>query len=62
MCMENTEYKIRVEYTVSETFEVRTGLKQGDSLSLSLFNIALEKVIRELQSETTGVEIGQQHI
>jgi hypothetical protein len=62
MCMENTQYKIRVESTVLEAFEVRIGLKQGDSLSHSLFNIALEKVIRELQSETTGVEIGQQHI
>lgn len=43
MCMENTQYKIRVECTVSETFEVRTGLKQGDSLSPTLFNIAIEK-------------------
>jgi len=47
---------------VSEAFEVRTGLKQGDSLSPTLFNIALEKAIREFQLETTGVEIGQQHI
>jgi len=62
ICMENTQYKIRVESTVSEDFEVRIGLKQGDSLSPTLFNIALEKAIRELQLETTGVEIGQQHI
>jgi len=26
MCMENTQYKIRVEGMVSEAFEVRTGL------------------------------------
>jgi sorting nexin-29 len=38
MCMENTQYKIRVESTVSEAFEVRTGLKQGDSLSPSRIN------------------------
>jgi hypothetical protein len=62
MCMENTQYKISVESMVSEAFEVRTGLKQGDSLSPTLFYIALEKVIMELQSETTGVEIDQQHI
>jgi len=60
--MENTQYKIRVESTVSQAFEVRTGLKQGNSLSPTLFNIALEKAIRELQLETTGVEIGQPHI
>lgn len=62
ICMENTQYKIRVESTVSETFEVRTGLKQRVSLSPNLFNIALEKSIRGLQFETTGVEIGQQYI
>jgi len=60
--MENTQYKIRVESTVSEVFEVRSGFKQGDSLSPTLFNIALEKASMELQLETTGVEIGQQHI
>jgi hypothetical protein len=58
MYMENTQYKIRVGSTVSEAFEVKTDLKQGDSLSPTLFNIAPEKVIRELQSEITGVEIG----
>jgi len=61
MCMGDTQYKIRVEYSVSEAFEVRTGLDQGDSLSSTLFSIALEKALRELQLETTGVEIGQQH-
>jgi len=60
MCMENTQYKIRVKSTVSEAFEVRAGLKQGDSLSPTLFNIALEKAIRKLHLETTGVEIGLQ--
>jgi NTP pyrophosphatase (non-canonical NTP hydrolase) len=62
MFMENTQFKIRIKYTLSEAFEVRIGLKQGDSLSPTLFNIALRKAIRELQLETTGVEIGQQHI
>lgn len=31
---------------VARKFEVREGLKQGDLLSLVLFNFALEKVIR----------------
>jgi len=62
MCMEDTQYKIRVEYMVSEAFEVRTGLKQVDALSPTLFNLALEKSIKELQLETTAVDIGQQHI
>lgn len=41
---------------------METGLKQGDALSPVLFNLALEKAIRELQKETTGIEINQQKI
>jgi len=39
---------------MSEAFEVSTGLKQGNSLSPTLFNLALEKAIREMQSEKRG--------
>ncbi|KAE9525797.1 hypothetical protein AGLY_014023 [Aphis glycines] len=62
MCMEDTQYRVRVEQTMSEPFEVSTGLKQGDSLSPTLFNLALEKAIREMQIETTGITIGQHRI
>ena len=62
MCMEDKQYRIRVEQTMSEPFEVSTGLKQGDSLSPTLFNLALEKAIREMQMGTTGIMIGQQCI
>lgn len=48
MCMENTLYQTRTQNTPSETFEVVTGLNQGDTQSLLLFNIALEKVIRNM--------------
>lgn len=48
MCMGNTQYQVRVD-TMSEVFEVRAGLKQGDTLSPMLFNIAMEKTIREMQ-------------
>ncbi|XP_050431103.1 uncharacterized protein LOC126839731 [Adelges cooleyi] len=37
---------------------VTTGLRQGDALSLILFNIALEKVIRESHIEDNGVRLG----
>ncbi|KAE9523651.1 hypothetical protein AGLY_016203 [Aphis glycines] len=60
MCTEDTLYRERVEQTMSEAFEVSTGLKQGDSLSPTLFNLAMEKAIREMQIETTGITIGQQ--
>lgn len=47
---------------MSEVFEVNKDLRQGDSLSLTLFNIKLEKAIRKMQRKTTGVTIGQNHI
>ncbi|KAL4132173.1 hypothetical protein QTP88_009380 [Uroleucon formosanum] len=62
MCMEDTQYRIRVQQTMSEPFEISTGLKQGYSLSPTLFNLALEKTIKEMQMETTGITIGQQRI
>lgn len=33
---------------MSEIFEVKLGLRQGDALYLPLFNLALEKVMREV--------------
>jgi hypothetical protein len=59
MCMNGTRYQVRVDCTVSEEFEVMTGLKQGDALSPILFNIALEKVIRSVQSNKLGINIGK---
>ena len=47
---------------MSEAFEVNTGLKQGDALSPMLFNLALEKTIREIQKEPTGITIGERKI
>jgi len=60
MCMNGTRYQIRLDFTVLEEFEVITGLKQGDALSLILFNIALEKVIGSVQiSNKLGINIGK---
>ncbi|VVC29242.1 Reverse transcriptase domain [Cinara cedri] len=54
MCMEGTQYQIRVDQAFSETFTVEAGLKQGDALFPLLFNLAQEKAIREVQKEITG--------
>lgn len=40
----------------SNSFEVKTGLKQGDAFLPTLFNLALEKVIRSLPMRQ-GMEI-----
>lgn len=41
--MENTKYQVRANNTLSEAFEVKNGLKQGDVQSPMLFNLLLEK-------------------
>ena len=40
--------------TVTDGFKVGTGLRQGDGLAPSLFNIVLEYVIRQLLVQTTS--------
>lgn len=59
MCMNGTRYQVRVDYIVSEEFEVMTGLKQGDTLSPILFITALEKVICSVQSNKLDINISQ---
>lgn len=41
-------------------FTVNTGVREGDALSLVLFNIALKPVVKGiLQNESQGLNIGQ---
>ncbi|KAL4154352.1 hypothetical protein QTP88_000231 [Uroleucon formosanum] len=48
-CNSDTLCKVRFLGETSKEFEVRCGLKQGDALSPALFNLALEKVVRDMQ-------------
>jgi len=50
--------KIKVGNIVSQGIPVSTGLRQGDALLPILFNIALEKVIRESRIEENGIRLG----
>lgn len=52
--LSHTWCQVGVQSAMSESFETVTGLRQGDSLSPMLFNIALEKAIRNSQIESTG--------
>ena len=42
---------------VSEEFEIRNGLKQGDALSPLLFNLVLEYIVRMAGDNSGGVEL-----
>lgn len=41
--MERTQYKMKLNTTMSTPFTVNMGLKQGDALSPILFNLTLKK-------------------
>ncbi|VVC43276.1 Reverse transcriptase domain [Cinara cedri] len=60
--MEEVKYRVRVDNELSSPFTVDTGLKQGDSLSPLLFNLALEKVVRELQTNEGGIQVNENRI
>lgn len=48
MCHSNTNLKVRFHQEMSTRHKVQTALRQGDALSPMLFNIALERVIRDM--------------
>lgn len=54
----NTTSKIKFMGEISKPFLINTGVRQGDGLSPLLFNIVLEKVIREWEKEVKGIQIG----
>ncbi|KAL4083423.1 hypothetical protein QTP88_028739 [Uroleucon formosanum] len=56
MC--KTNLKIKYQQEISEKFEVKSGLRQGDALSPMSFNIALEWVVRTA-NETRKMEVGK---
>jgi sorting nexin-29 len=53
--MTGTSSQTCVQATLSEPLEIHNGLRQGDALACLLFNVALEKAIRDL-----GIQIGWQ--
>jgi len=52
--MENSTYYIKIGTIITDGFKVGIGLKQEDGLAPSIFNIALEYVIRQLSVQTTS--------
>lgn len=58
ICVTGSRARVRANGTLSNSFEVETGVKQGDGLSPVLFNLILEKVMRDVLKGEGGVELG----
>ncbi|KAL4091392.1 hypothetical protein QTP88_026089 [Uroleucon formosanum] len=51
VCYEKTLCKVCYLQGISDPFEVKSGFKQGDALSPALFNLVLEKIIRDTNDD-----------
>ncbi|KAL1462186.1 hypothetical protein WDU94_014046 [Cyamophila willieti] len=58
-CMSESRCKVRINNKLTDSFEVKSGLKQGDCLSPILFNLILEKAISRVTEINEGINMGQ---
>jgi sorting nexin-29 len=52
--LRNARCKIKTPNGITDPFDTKKGLQQGEALSCMLFNIALEKAVREANLNTRG--------
>jgi sorting nexin-29 len=53
--IEGTTAKVKMQNELSESFRIRNGLRQGDALACILLNMALEKIIREANTNQRDI-------
>jgi len=62
VCVQKSKCTIKFNSVMSEEFPVETDLRQGNTLSPILFNIALESVVRKVQKDSISLRIGEQNM
>ena len=61
MCLTETYNRVRVGKNLCDLLPIRSGLKQGDTLSPLLFNFAVEHAIRRVQANQDGLKLNGTH-
>ena len=56
-----TRIRVRVGRHLSDIFPIKNGLKQGDALSLLLFNIVLDYAISRVQINNDSLKLNGTH-
>jgi hypothetical protein len=54
MTMKTVQCSVKIQNDISEQFETSNGLRQGDALACLLFNVVLEKVMRDASIMNSG--------
>lgn len=57
--LSNVVCQVKIQKNMSRQFTTHCGLRQGDSLSCLLFNLALERAVRDSQINTRGTIINR---
>jgi len=47
--LQDTKARVKINHTYTENFKILTGVKQGDPLSVILFSIVINDVIKQLE-------------
>jgi hypothetical protein len=54
MTMKTVQCSVKIQNDISEQFQTNKGLRQGNALARLLFNVVLEKVMRDASTVNTG--------
>lgn len=56
VCLHESKGRVKVGNSLSDPFDIKCGLKQGDALSPLLFNLTLEYAVKKVEESGAGLQ------